>query len=343
MKKLIREFMMDCPMCDKVHMIKEYEDITTDIIKDEAITYKEKYYYCENASDEENIFVDGELLNENLLNGRNEYRKKHGLLTSYEIADIRKEYGLSQVDFARLLGWGDVTVARYETKAIQDEPYDMILRRVKDDAYFAAELLQKNIDKFTDEKVKKIKINIEAKSLKEEEPKKRESLKKMYTKFTSLSIFNGFKLLDFNKLEAAVSYIAKRVPNLYKVKLMKMLWYTDMLNYREQNSSMTGLVYKHEPMGALPIGHYEMLALPNIKVEEIDSYDYTSYKIQPNDNVNCDILSDNEKAILDKVIKKFKNYTSKEIVEYMHQETAYTKTVSGEVIPYSFVKELKRF
>ena len=51
MKKLIREFMMDCPMCDKVHMIKEYEDITTDIIKDEAITYKEKYYYCENASE----------------------------------------------------------------------------------------------------------------------------------------------------------------------------------------------------------------------------------------------------------------------------------------------------
>jgi len=37
MKKLIREFMMDCPMCDKVHMIKEYEDITTDIIKDEHI------------------------------------------------------------------------------------------------------------------------------------------------------------------------------------------------------------------------------------------------------------------------------------------------------------------
>lgn len=187
MKKLIREFMMDCPMCDKVHMIKEYEDITTDIIKDEAITYKEKYYYCENASDEENIFVDGELLNENLLNGRNEYRKKHGLLTSYEIADIRKEYGLSQVDFARLLGWGDVTIARYETKAIQDEPYDMILRQVRDDACFAAELLQKNIDKFTDEKVKKIKINIEAKALNEEEPKKRESLKKMYTKFTSLS------------------------------------------------------------------------------------------------------------------------------------------------------------
>ena len=122
-----------------------------------------------------------------------------------------------------------------------------------------------------------------------------------------------------------------------------MLWYTDMLNYREQNSSMTGLVYKHEPMGALPIGHYEMLALPNIKVEEIDSYDYTSYKIQSSDNVNCNILSDNEKAILDKVIKKFKNYTSKEIVEYMHQETAYTNTVSGEVIPYSFSKELKRF
>ena len=53
----------------------------------------------------------------------------------------------------------------------------MILRQVRDDACFAAELLQKNIDKFTDEKVKKIKINIEAKALNEEEPKKRRNEK----------------------------------------------------------------------------------------------------------------------------------------------------------------------
>ena len=43
---------------------------------------------------------------------------------------LEKKYNLSQVDFSRLLGLGDVTITRYEIKAIQDETYDSILRNL---------------------------------------------------------------------------------------------------------------------------------------------------------------------------------------------------------------------
>ena len=44
-----------------------------------------------------------------------------GFLQPEEIEKIRKQYGLSQKNFARLLGWGDITIHRYESGAIQDD------------------------------------------------------------------------------------------------------------------------------------------------------------------------------------------------------------------------------
>jgi hypothetical protein len=55
------------------------------------------------------------------------------------------------------------------------------------------------------------------------------------------------------------------------------------------------------------------------------------------------ILSDNEKYILNKVIEKFKNYNTKEIVDYMHEEKAYTETAHGDIIPFSLAKEIREF
>ena len=48
-----------------------------------------------NADEDENEFETGTMTNENLLNARNAYRVKMGLLTSDEIVAIRESYGLS--------------------------------------------------------------------------------------------------------------------------------------------------------------------------------------------------------------------------------------------------------
>lgn len=36
------------------------------------------------------------------------------------------------IDLAKLMGWGEATIFRYESKVIQDEPYDTMLRLIKD-------------------------------------------------------------------------------------------------------------------------------------------------------------------------------------------------------------------
>ena len=100
------------------------------------------------------------MTNENLLNARNAYRVKMGLLTSDEIVAIRESYGLSQVDLAKLLGWGEATISRYESKGIQDEAYDTMLRLVKDNPLQALEFLKKNSEKFSVMKRLDIKVKI---------------------------------------------------------------------------------------------------------------------------------------------------------------------------------------
>ena len=54
------------------------------------------------------------------------YRKKEGLLTSYEIADIRAKYEISQSDLCLLLGWGGKTITRYDSHQVQDRAHDTI-------------------------------------------------------------------------------------------------------------------------------------------------------------------------------------------------------------------------
>lgn len=342
---LLRRVHMNCPLCDKTHEVEERKRITSIVIKGEEVTYEEKFYFCANADEDENEFETGAMTNENLLNARNAYRIKKGLLTSYEIVEIRECYGLSQVDLAKLLGWGEATISRYESKAIQDEAYDTMLRLVKDNPLLTLEFLEKNADKFTSTKKRQIKSKIiEKLDSYGKEYLTRQMFEGEYVSFEELSDYNGFTSLNIDKIEAMISYIAEKVSNLFKVKLMKMLWYSDVLSFIENGFAMTGMVYRHEPMGALPIGHYSLMNLENLNVKEEMSYTYdTMLHVYPTAGMDYSILSDNEKGILDKVIEKFKNYKAKDIIDYMHGEKAYVETKPGEIIPFSLAKEIRIF
>lgn len=342
---LIRKIHMSCPLCDRTHEIEERKRTTTIIIKGEEVTYEERFYFCANSDEDENEFETGAMTNENLLNARNAYRVKMGLLTSDEIVAIRESYGLSQVDLAKLLGWGEATISRYESKAIQDEAYDTMLRLIKDNPLQALEFLKKNSEKFS--MVKRLEIRakiVEKLDSYGKEFLTRQTFEGEYANFEEPSDSNGFTMLDIDKIEAMISYIAESVNNLFKVKLMKMLWYSDVISFGNNGHSMTGMVYRHEGMGALPVGHYSLMNLENLNVKEEMSCNYdTMLHVYPTPNMDYSVLTDGEKAILDKVIIKFKDYKAKDIVDYMHDERAYKETKNGDIIPFSLAKEIRVF
>ena len=342
--KLIRKIKMECPLCDKVHEIEQRIRVAKTIIKGEEVNYEENYYFCQNSEEDENEFSTAKMENENLLNARNEYRKAHGLLTSNDIVAIREKYGLSQVDLAKLLGWGEATISRYESKAIQDDAYDNMLRIINDNPLAALDLLQKNGEQFAENKKLAIKQKI-MENLDEEgrEYLQRKVLESEYVEYEELSDSNGIMKLNIPKLELVISYYASKIKKLYKVKLMKMLWYADSLSYKFHGHAMTGLVYCHEDMGALPIGHYKIGGLQFVNMEEECDYESVKYHFLPNDKLDESELSVEEKEILDKVIEKFKSYTAQQIIEYMHAEIAYKKTADKEIIPFSLAEQIRDF
>lgn len=301
------------------------------------MSYEERFLFCANADEDKSEFEIGKLTNENLLNARNAYRIKKGLLTSDEIVAIRETYGLSQADLARLLGWGDVTISRYESKAIQDEAYDVMLRLVRDNPLKTLELLKKNSDKFSDEKCRQIKEKIiEKLDSYGKEFLTRQAFESEYAGFEEPSDSNGNTVLNIDKLEAIVSYLAESMSDFYKMKLMKMLWYSDALAYNTNGKSMTGLVYRHEAMGALPIGHSSLMNLERLNVqEELNENCDSMLHVLPNDTVDYTILTDDDKEILDVVVNKFRDYKATELVQYMNKIKACTETSRGEIIPFS--------
>lgn len=72
--------------------------------------------------------VNDKITDANLTKAYDAYRKEEHLLFPKEIKKIRQSYGITQVGFSRILGFGDKTIARYENGALQDvAPNNLIL------------------------------------------------------------------------------------------------------------------------------------------------------------------------------------------------------------------------
>jgi len=127
----------------------------------------------------------------------------------------------------------------------------------------------------------------------------------------------------------------------YKVKLMKLLWYADALHFKRHGEAITGLVYKHMPLGALPLAHEEIMALPAIRVVEDYINGDISYRVYSNGYLNLAELSLSEVEVLTEVVKKFKSMRAKDIIDYMHQEPAYYETGDGQIISFCFAQKLR--
>ena len=63
---LIRRISMLCPVCDKKHVVEERKRYATIVMKEDTVTYEERFFYCANANEEESEFTPGSVMNDNL-------------------------------------------------------------------------------------------------------------------------------------------------------------------------------------------------------------------------------------------------------------------------------------
>ena len=129
-----------CPVCGCEQEIRLIPKKETYPVKGEGITITANVCTCKKCGEE---IMSFDYDDDNLRKAYEKYRSLHGLLQPNEIKAIREQYGVSQVNFARIIGVGDKTIARYENGSLQDEAINNLIMLSKDPKNFM-QLLDKN-------------------------------------------------------------------------------------------------------------------------------------------------------------------------------------------------------
>jgi putative zinc finger/helix-turn-helix YgiT family protein len=60
------------------------------------------------------------------------YREKHHVISPSQIKTMRESYGLSQRGLGTLLGWGEITIHRYENGSLPDDSHNQVLQFIRE-------------------------------------------------------------------------------------------------------------------------------------------------------------------------------------------------------------------
>lgn len=323
-----------CPKCDAERDCSLVTRKESYPVRGEEIGIEAHVYICPVCG--EDIF-DKDLDSENIRKVYEAYRLKHSLLSSDEIRSIRERYGLSQRGFARLLGWGEITVHRYESGALQDRVHDDLLRMISTPEGMAR-YLEEHGSHLPAEEAETVRRAL-ANAL------RRPSVLSVFE--TSQSAFGtgnltGYRALDMERLRNMVRFFSEG--GVWMTKLNKLLWYADFLAFRRNTSSISGLAYQRETRGPVPFYFYTMLdALEDegdIRKEETPVFDYVGTMIYAVKKPEFSVFTASEWDVLRYIRDYFSGYNSKAISERSHQERAWLEVPQGAPIPYDYATEL---
>ena len=329
-----------CPNCE------EYTDTTLEVEKEvynvrgEPTEIEAEVTICQKCGSK--IF-DEERDSRNLEKAYSQYREKHNLLSPDKIRTIREKYGLSQRALSRLLGWGEITIHRYENGAIQDNAHDKLLCLIED---------PQNMQKFFEANRNKLPSYIAARlekritDLLQED--KEQAFQVSFERLVShqhVDLTSGFKEYDLEKLKNMILYLVKRLDGVLKTKLNKLLWYCDFRHFKETSVSITGSQYVHLPYGPVPNNHALIIAnmmhehlldkneIPFDETRGVLGEQLTAL-VEPDES----IFSEQEIKVMNFVADTFHEYTSTRIKDMSHQEAAYAKSEDGDIISYEYAK-----
>lgn len=338
--KIIKTEKRLCACCMEEHEVKTVLAKEKATFKKVEVAYQASYLFCDIADE---LYMDERQMQENDVRLKDAYREAAGLLTSSEIRAIRAKYGISQKDLCLLLGWGGKTITRYESHQVQDKAYDTILRKIEQDPEWFLSLLDDAKDSLPMQAYQKYRDAATALYEKDKDAYLRKAIEASYAKFRGNPLFHGNTDLSLEKVVDVIRYFAAsaKITNLYKVKLMKLMWYADALSYKKRGAAITGLVYRALPMGAVPVAHNSIIDLKDVPCEEVDIGETNAYYFSLDHAEHFPSLSEEDMRILDIVIEKLGKMTKNEIIDFMHKEEAYVETAPREVIQFQYAQKLQ--
>jgi putative zinc finger/helix-turn-helix YgiT family protein len=292
---------------------------------------------------------DRNLDSKNLQTAFDLYRRRHNIISPLKIRAMRERYGLSQRSLGALLGWGEVTIHRYEHGSLPDDAHNQVLQFIEDpfnmqyisDRYGyrlrkatlgrLTERLSELLNQQTADKVVQV-------LMQSANPKK-------------VDIFTGFRKFKPEALMEMIVFFASKPAGVWKTKLNKLLWYSDFIHYRYHSLSISGATYVHLPYGPVPDSYTVYLGTlcesRTLNIQEVDfGFDRNGEQVTGEKLVSArppraDALPPTAFPVLEAVHSYFEKAGSSGITKISHEEVGYAAARPGEPISYGSADDLK--
>lgn len=331
-----------CPYCQQEEEYK-IEKRVVKTYKGVEVNVEEKVPICQECGNELVVYS---IENENLNNIYHQYRKIKNIIKPSDIVELRRKYHLSQRELTSILDFGKMTINRYENGRLpnrgQSDYLKLMIQEESEFYHKAKAAFEEN--RITNKTLSKIENVVYHYS--ETKHDEKEDLKRYIKTNLKLepNLFNGFTVLDLDKVENLISYLASKVP-LYLTSLNKYLWFIDMISYHERAVSITGLTYMKEKFGPVIYDRkYEEISKLEDKYEreDIEKEDGSVItKIKSKLNYNLKLFDEKEMKIINQAIDKLKTKTVQEISYLSHKEEGWKQTKRFEKISFEYADNLK--
>lgn len=287
-------------------------------------------YSCYECPETKERFTTAELDEVNTAQVYNQYREKYRIPYPDDIQRIKKEYNLSNAKLGAILGFGENQISRYIDGEIPNKANGKVLNVINDVNAFLA-----FVDQSREQLGEKRYLNIMS-IIEKEQAKAIDPAFSIIFQKQERSINNGYAVQNLKKLREIIMLSLSLLGDTYMTKLNKILFYCDMLCYRETGFGMTGLAYKSEQYGIIPFRSdkiYSILEIPR-EVKYVNGLELSPFVVHQ--DIQLETISEREKDIISSVCLKFRASSSTEISTINHKETVWKEFLdTDKPIPYS--------
>jgi hypothetical protein len=161
---------------------------------------------------------------------------------------------------------------------------------------------------------------------------------------TTLSLVGEMSEFDASKFNELIIYVAKRLgpeAALGRVKLAKLLMWSDFGAFARFGTSITGATYEKWEHGHLPkellLAERDLLASGDIAVEDVDYYGKRLKHITAERDPDLSGFSEDELAVVEGAIRRYGHESAAYLSELSHHEVGWRLAQMREVIPYTTV------
>ncbi|GEM_PF-4007994 len=266
-------------------------------------------------------------------------RQSKGLLTSQDIKEIRVGLGLNQKEFSLLLGLGEISVARYETKLIQSHTINDLFLKAKTEPLFLYEKYlenKKNLSLNAREKiVKKIKSISSSETM--IHLAKVRDYRFLMLPYLEESSLIGDASLSLNAIASLLTLGKDENGSLSKRRFAKFLFYCDFFSFAESGRGITGLAYRKAVDGVEPLFYDDILCDPLFKktakiVFDKNGSSFSQVRIATKEKITIDR---EQREIAKYVKERFRSFSEHDFSLHCLNERPLKKLKNGALIDYS--------